>query len=352
MGKRVTFRDVARSAQVSNATVSRVLRGGAKVSPDTAERVRKSALELGIEFRRKNLSKVIGFLLCNREMLHPFHSRLLSGAETYCTQHGCSVIYLRFVYAANAPWRSLHLPETLENQDLVNGFIVAGANTKNLFDMLSSKGVPFAVLGNNVIGRWQSQNHDCVWFDDTGGAYEMTRYLQSLGHKAIWYVGNCQLPWFARRFEGYRQAMLEAGLEPRAAETESERDQEVGYLAAKSLLNRGVPVTAIFAGGDPTAQGVYKALIDCGLRIPEDISVTGFDDIEAGTMHPRLTTVRAFADQVGKRLAEVLMRRIAEPGLPPQSLTIPTQLVRRQSCRTISISNAPEGTSVHSLSGA
>lgn len=346
MGKRVTFRDVAKSAQVSPATVSRVARGGTKVSVEIVERVRKAAQDLGIELQRKNVPKVIGFLLCNREMLHPFHSRLLSGAETHCAKHGCSVLFLRYVYAPNVPRRALHPPEILDNRDLVNGVIVAGTNSQNLLELLGAKGVPFAVLGNNVVGQWQPERYDCVWFDDTSGAYELTRYLQSLGHRDIWYVGNCQLPWFARRFEGYRRAMLEAGLEPRSSEMESDRDQEVGYLAAKSLLSRGAPVTAIFAGGDPTAQGVYKALMDCGLRIPEDISVAGFDDIEAGMMHPTLTTVQAFAEQTGKRLAQLVIRRILEPGIPPQSLTIPTQLVRRDSCRVFSTPQLAQGSPI------
>jgi len=87
------------------------------------------------------------------------------------------------------------------------------------------------------------------------------------------------------------------------------------------------------AGGDPTAQGVYKALLDCGLRIPEDMSVAGFDDIEAMLLQPPLTTVQAFPEQVGKRLAQMLLQRLSRPDLPPQQSVIPTQLVKRESCR-------------------
>jgi DNA-binding LacI/PurR family transcriptional regulator len=334
--KKVTFREIAQTARVSVASVSRVARGSAKVSSEIVGRVRGAALELGLELKRRNCPTVVGFLLCNRDMLHPFHSRLLSGAESHCASNGCSVLFLRYVYDRVVPSKALHPPDIVQTRELASGFILAGVNSPNLLELLSSRAMPIAVLGNNVIGSWEPEKFDCVWFDDAAGAFEMTRYLQALGHRDIWYVGNCQLPWFSRRYEGYRRAMVDAGLEPHLSEADSPHDQEAGYLAAKSLLGRGVPVSAIFAGGDTTAHGVYKALLDCRLRIPDDVSVAGFDDIEAAMMHPALTTVQAFPDQIGKRLAQLLIQRIGQSDLPPQSLMVPTQLVKRESCRAIS----------------
>jgi DNA-binding LacI/PurR family transcriptional regulator len=128
--------------------------------------------------------------------------------------------------------------------------------------------------------------------------------------------------------------MAEAGLSPQQAGIDSADEQEVGYLATKSILVQGKPVTAVFTGSDPAAEGTYRALRDFGLHAPEDISVVGYNDIEAPMLHPALTTVRVFPEQIGQHLAEALLNRLARPNLPPQQFTIPTQLVKRDSCRS------------------
>jgi LacI family transcriptional regulator len=130
--------------------------------------------------------------------------------------------------------------------------------------------------------------------------------------------------------------MHEAGLEPRLSEVDAEREQDIGYLATKSLLAKNLPVSAIFAGGDLLGEGACRALRDCERRIPEDVSVAGFDDVVATLFHPPLTTVHVFTEQVGKKLAQMVLNRIAHPYLEPQRAMIPTQLVRRESCLPLS----------------
>jgi DNA-binding LacI/PurR family transcriptional regulator len=333
--KKIILQDVAWAAHVSVSTVSRVVTGGTRVNPEIAERVKVAALELGIDLHRRDKTKVMGFLLSNREMLHPFHSRLLSGVEAYCATHDYNLLFHSFRYGANVPWKELHVPQILRRRDLAGGFIIAGANSQNLLDWLIRESIHFAILGNNVQGEWRPEKCDVVWFDDQLGAYELTRHLLTLGHRHIWFVGNCQLPWFSRRYEGYRRAMAEASLSPHLSEVDAEKDFEVGYLGTKSIFGRNEVASAILAGGDPTAQGVYKALLDCGFKIPEDMSVAGFDDIEAALLNPPLTTVQAFPEQVGKRLAQMLLDRLNRPDLPPQHSVIPTQLVKRESCRPL-----------------
>lgn len=131
--------------------------------------------------------------------------------------------------------------------------------------------------------------------------------------------------------------MEEAGLDACLSEVNSDDDEEMGYVATKLLLQRSDPVTAIFAGDDAAARGAYKAVKDSGLSIPEDISIIGFNDTaEASALHPPLTSVRVFPEQIGKQLAELLLRRISRPDLPSQLTTLPTQLVRRESCISLS----------------
>jgi DNA-binding LacI/PurR family transcriptional regulator len=335
LARKGTFREVARIAGASVATVSRVATGSARVSPEIADRVKKAAQQLGVDLFRRSRSKVIAFILSNRDMLHSFHSHILAGTEAYCAARGWNTLFLTLRYQAGAPWKELHLPHILERRDTVSGFIIAGTNSRNFLDLLTHKGIPFAVLGNNVVGEWKPADYDVVWFDDIQGSYEITRYLLSLGHRDIWYVGNTRLPWYLRRYEGYARAMQEAGVTPRLSEIASDNDGDIGFLATKAILAQRRPVSAIFAGGDPTAEGVYKALRDGDLHIPQDISAAGFNDIEATILHPRLTTVRVFTEQVGKHLAEMVLNRIESPGQGPQQFTIPTQLVRRESCEPL-----------------
>ena len=331
--QKATLRSVAQMAGVSVATVSRVMTGRARVSEETASRVLESASEAGVDPNRWNKSRLVAFLLCNRAVMHPFHSHILLGAEATVAEQGWNMLFITLRYSASQHWRDIHIPHILERRDLASGFIIAGTSSQNLLDYLRHERLPFAVLGNNVLGEWHPEEQDVVWFDDIQGAAEVTRHLLSLGHRKIWYVGNTKLPWYRRRFEGYSQAMRAHGLRPLLSEIDSEKDEETGFLATKSVISGEKSVTAIFAGGDPAVQGVYKALRDCGLRVPEDISVAGFNDVEAPSLQPALTSVRVFTEQIGRQLSRMLLNRIEKPNLPKQTVTIPTQLIKRESCR-------------------
>jgi len=333
---RIGLREIANLAQVSVATVSRVLNGNTRVDPALQKTVLDAAAKLDIDVSSRNKTKALAFLLSNRAMLHAFHSRVLIGAEAHCTALGWDMVFLSYNYSPNVSDRELHPPQILQRHDAVRAVILAGTNSMNMLRFLERKNITFAVLGNNVIdARDDLKQHDVVFTDDIQGAYDMTRYLINLGHRHIGFVGNLRLPWFARCFAGYRRAMDGAGLSQHLNSTDSEDDVESGYLGTKSLLAQNKSITAILAGDDPTAHGVYKALRDSGLRIPEDISVCGCNDTVGSWGHPPLTTIREFPEQLGKQLAEVVLNRIASPSLDPQRVTVPTELIKRDSCRPI-----------------
>ena len=333
---RIGLREIANLAQVSVATVSRVLNGNTRVDPALQKTVLDAAAKLDIDVSSRNKTKALAFLLSNRAMLHAFHSRVLIGAEAHCTALGWDMVFLSYNYSPNVSDRELHPPQILQRHDAVRAVILAGTNSMNMLRFLERKNITFAVLGNNVIdARDDLKQHDVVFTDDIQGAYDMTRYLINLGHRHIGFVGNLRLPWFARCFAGYRRAMDGAGLSQHLNSTDSEDDVESGYLGTKSLLAQNKSITAILAGDDPTAHGVYKALRDSGLRIPEDISVCGCNDTIGSWGHPPLTTIREFPEQLGKQLAEVVLNRIASPSLDPQRVTVPTELIKRDSCRPI-----------------
>lgn len=276
------LREIAAVAQVSVATASRVLNGNSRVDPAIQKVVLDAAMKLGLDLSQRNKVKVIAFLLSNRVMLRPFHSRVLSGAEEYCAAHGCDIVFLSFNYSPNVPWNELHWPRVVQRRDVIRAVILEGTNSTNLIDLLDHKGIPHVTLGNNILGEPRGSKDDLIFPDDTQGGYDMTRHLIGMGHRDIWFVGNIRLPWFARCFAGYGRAMDEVGLAKRSSSIDSADDTEVGDLGTKSLPARAEPVTAIFAGNDSAAHGVYKALRDSGLRIPEDISVAGCDDTVGG----------------------------------------------------------------------
>lgn len=336
---KIGLREIAEAAQVSVATVSRVLNGNNRVDLAIQKAVLDAAEKLEVDLSQQDKTKALAFLLSNRAPLHAFHSRVLMGAEAFCTARGWDILFLSFNYSSHVRWKELHLPRVVQRRDVVRAVILAGTNSGNLIEMLDHKGIPSVVLGNNVLGELPNcRNNDVVFSDDIQGGQDVTRYLIGLGHRDIWFVGNVRLPWFARCFKGYRGAMEEAGLEPRQSGIDSEDDAEIGYLGTRSLLTRGEPVSAIFAGNDATASGVYKALRDSGLNIPDDISVVGCDDTVSSLMYPALTTIRAFPEQLGKQMVEMILNRIARPDQEPQTATVPTELVKRDSCRALKTS--------------
>jgi DNA-binding LacI/PurR family transcriptional regulator len=326
------LKDIASAANVSVATVSRVLNGSSRVDPAMRKLVLETAARLKIEPSQRTRPGSLVFIVSNRSSLPPFHARILVGAEAYCASHGWDLFYVSFNASPNITAKELHLPKILHRRDVVRGVILAGNTSPNLLELLGQKDINYVVLGNNILGETPELNNDVVFSGETESGEEMTRYLISLGHEHIWFVGNTRLPWFARYYDGYRRCMDEAGLSARLSSIDSRDDLEIGYLGTKYLLSTSEPVTAIFAGNDSTACGVYKSLYEQGLSIPKDISVAGCNDTVGGLLHPGLTTIREFPEQVGRHMAELLLERIANPDLEPRRLTMPTEFIKRDSC--------------------
>jgi DNA-binding LacI/PurR family transcriptional regulator len=334
MKAKSTLQAVAEMAKVSPATVSRLINRTARVSPAVEARIRKAASHLDFDLSGKRNNRLIAYLLANRSLLHPFHSQVLVAAEAHCAANEYSLLFFPLHYSPTQHWTKLDVPRVLHRPDMIDGFIVAGVNYQNLLDLLTDIRLPFAVLGDTVQGEWRRDAYDTACVDDRQGAYELTRYLQNLGHTRIAFVANTRLAWFQRRSESYRRAMEEAGLEPLIAEIDSEHEHEVGFLAMKQILaRRAGQIDAVFGGSDATCHGIYAALREAGLRVPEDISVCGFNDTpEATVLYPPLTSVRVFPELIGRQLAEMVLARIAKGGASPLQRTIPTQLVKRESC--------------------
>jgi DNA-binding LacI/PurR family transcriptional regulator len=326
------YAEVAALANVSVSTVSRVANGNHRIAASVRASVLDAARKLGVSLATSGRSRSLAFVLGNRETVNEFQSKILVGAEGYCAQHDWDLQFVCFRADLNTPVNISGLPEALTRPNRPSGVILTGTHSASILAALSEKKIPVAVVGNNIVGDWNPEQYDCVFTDDMGGSTEITRYLIAEGHKNIWYIGNRRLPWFARCADGYLRAMKDADLEPHFSEISSE-DRELGYLAVKALLARGHRPTALFVGTDQAAAGVYQALQETGIRIPDDMSVAGFNDTIGEILHPGLTTVREFPKELGEHLAEFALRRIQHPDLPPQQLLMPTELIRRKSIR-------------------
>jgi DNA-binding LacI/PurR family transcriptional regulator len=333
---KIGLREIAAESNVSVATVSRVLNGNSRVDSAIREVVLKAAARMNVDVSQRNKTKALAFLLSNRAVLHAFHSRILLGAEAYCAANGWDMVFLSYNYSSAVPWKDLHLPKVVQRHDVVRAVVLAGTNSSNLLELLDRKGIIYAVFGNNVIGEPKPLKGDAVFSDDLQGGDDMTKYLIGNGHRDIWFVGNVRLPWFARYYEGYRRTMLEAGLVPRLSGLEFDDETQMGYINTKAIFTHGQPpCTAIIAGNDQAAHGVYKGLREAGRRVAEDVSVVGCDDTASTWLYPGLTTTREFPEQLGQQMVRLVLNRIEQPSLPPQVMTIPTELVKRESCGRI-----------------
>lgn len=326
--------DVARLAGVSHQTVSRVLNGSPRVRPDTRERVLRAVRQLG--YRRNAMarglvsrrSRVLGVVTFDTILFGPASTLLGIERAARAANYGVSIVTLERVDRASV----LSATETLADQG-VDGVIIiapqmsAAAALHNL-----PAGLPAVAV---------EAGHDSalpsVAVDQVAGARLAVRHLLGLGHETVWHIAGPS-DWFEARdrVEGWRQTLEEAGatVPPVLVGDWSARS---GYAAGEVLA--GIPgVTAVFVGNDQMALGLLRALYERGIRVPDDISVVGFDDIpEAEYLLPPLTTVRQDFDEVGRRSMALLLDMLddgADAAAATARVVVPPTLVLRQSTAT------------------
>ncbi|MCC7499690.1 MAG: LacI family DNA-binding transcriptional regulator [Bryobacterales bacterium] len=350
MGKKLfkTVHDVARAAGVSVATISRVLNQHPNVSQGTREKVlaliEQSGFRPNAIARRlaQGRSGMLCFLLANRDIIHSFHSRVLKGVEDYCRQHHRQVIFTRFDYGPNDAMPAETLPRMVREYRAIDGVLVAGTNYPNLLQYFSSVELPYVLFGNNLVtGSLALPAKHAVSFDEQAGARDATQFLFELGHRHITFVGNLALHWYLRRQHGYASVMNRYGLPPATIDIRDEADcVELGRRSVPLLLRQFPRTTAILAQDDETAIGIMETLRRLEIRVPQDISLMGYDDIsEIRYLRPALSSVRVPKAAIGWQMAETLAG--VAPGKRTRALPpLATELVIRDSC--MRLPSAPE----------
>jgi DNA-binding LacI/PurR family transcriptional regulator len=341
--RKTTIREVARAASVGIGTISRVLNSSSQVSRETRARVLEAIRRLGFrpnaQARRilRRRTEMVCFLLSNRDFLHPFHARILQGVESYATSVKQHVLFAALHYSPRTPPERIYLPPVLQEHGLIDGLILAGTIYPNLLSRIASIHMPFVAFSNNVVGMGEDQQYDQVGFDDSNGTLQVTRYLIGKGHRQIVFAGDVSFPWLQHRFEGYRQGMREKKLKPILITARNAQGfVDFGQKSVARILARQPRATAVVAGNDEIAYGLWRSLRQHGMKVPDDISLVGFDDREeALLMDPPLSTVRVHKEEIGETCMKMLLERLRHPRMTFSQRILPTEFVIRGTVRDL-----------------
>lgn len=335
MTRRVTITDVAAEAGVSVATVSKVINGRDGIAAATAAHVQSVVDRLGYESSlvargmRSHRTHAVGVLVAEFE---PFSTEILKGAGSALADTG----YALLAYTGGASARTVRPGWERRYLSRLSGTLIDGAVLVTPTVVDPDAGVPVVAVDPHA-GPGGMPSVDS---DNLAGAMLAVRHLLDLDHRRIGFLGGRRdLESSALREAGYVQALLDAGVTPDPALMHvAEYRRGAAYDATAAMLALPDPPTAVFAANDVSAMGILDAAARLGVRVPDQLSVVGFDDIpESASTTPPLTTVRQEIQQLGAvavRLLLDLLDGAADAGAPVGAATherLPTSLVVRGS---------------------
>jgi LacI family transcriptional regulator len=327
-----TITDVSKKAGVSRSTVSRVVADNGYVSQDKRETILAAIAELGYRPNtmarglRSNRSDIIGGVVVN--VSSPFYAQMVGGTQMACRAAGKSLLVTSGHAEIEAESRAII--ELLDRA--CDGLILYLENPiqPDVLDILRKSGVPVVTIGGDDCAVARAS----IAIDNFSGAREAMRYLLDLGHRRIAHLsGGLMYRDSRERLRGIEAALGEYGLGLGDIHIEyGAFEERFGFAATETLLESGEPITAIFAGDDDIAAGALLALKRHGRRVPEDVSLIGFDDnFHARHLTPALTTVRQPVGEAGQLAANLLLQLLAGEAPERTEITVPTQLVMRES---------------------
>ncbi|HTU46733.1 MAG TPA: LacI family DNA-binding transcriptional regulator [Bryobacteraceae bacterium] len=327
---RSSIKDVAARAGVSIATVSHVMNGTRPIRPHTRQRVLTAVQELGYAQNQaaRNLARgkstFLGLIVS--DVRNPFFPEITAAFQDEALLHGMDALVLNTNYDAE---RMLNSVRRLVSLQVPGVAILTSQIDQSVIEMLARQRIAAVYLD---LGRVDHSISN-ILVDYEHGIAEALEHLTSLGHKEIAYVGGPpRLPSAQRRKQAFIDTARRLGLQP-SRTIDSDFTVRGAYAACSELFERSAP-TAIVAGNDLTAIGVLHRAYDAGLRVPEKLSVVGFDDILfAEYTQPALTTVAVARTEIGKVAFGALWAMMADPELNGREYRVGTRLVVRQSAR-------------------
>lgn len=334
--KNVTINDIAREAGVSKATVSRVLNNPEKVAEDTRRRVlaiiqrknyRPNPLARGLNTRRTG---VIGVLVS--DITNPFYAVMVRSIEEVCRAHQYHIFLCNT--GGRVEEEELYLRSLLEKR--VDGIILGATQVDSpIVDILKDVDIPIIFVSRLPKER---ERYDYVMVDNVLGGYMATKYLISLGHtKIAYFAGRWTTSSNLDRFEGYKKALEEAGIEVQEEYVyQGDFTMDGGYREGIRMLSTALNrPTAVFCANDAMAIGLLEACHEQGVRVPEELSIIGFDDIPLSSFRfIQLTTISQSIAEVGALSGKILLDKILHPERRniPQQIVFPPKLVARRTC--------------------
>lgn len=329
-----TIIDVARRAGVSYATVSRVINHEAYVKEETRQRVLQALIDLDYVANRQARSlrggrtHMIGLLV--RDLGTGYIGEIIRGIDLELGERQYDLL----LYTTHGRGRCESDYVATLTRGMVDGLLLVLPRTpEDYLTKLRQARFPHVLIDHQGI----DMAGPAVGATNWQGGYDATAYLVSLGHRRIGLItGDLSLGCAVDRNAGYRAALRDCGLpDDPAFVVEGDFTQSAGYQKAKELLCLHDPPSAIFAANDVMAFGVMEAARERGLRIPEDLSIVGFDDIpQANSLHPALTTVHQPLEEMGRVATQMLFGYLADPSRAEERIELPTQLVIRNSCQS------------------
>jgi LacI family transcriptional regulator, repressor for deo operon, udp, cdd, tsx, nupC, and nupG len=326
-GQQSNIKEVARAAKVSVATVSRTLAMPDVVAPDTRLRVHDAVRRLGYapnaQARNLRTARTNVIVALVPDISNPFFAEVIRGIEQVAHQSRYSVL----------------LGDTQYNRDReqVYADLLGTRQADGLITLLPH--IPkITAVGRlpivNACEYVKDRSITSVYVDNVAAAQEATEYLVTLGHRAIAFItGPMNSPISVDRDQGYEKALTHAGIKRnRRLTAEGDFSAESGIRAIESLFARAERFTAVFCSNDEMALGALRAIKSRGLRVPQDVSVVGFDDIRfARYSDPPLTTVAQPMGDLGREAMSMLIEILTGADVPPRKRILPTQLVVRGS---------------------
>lgn len=338
--EKVSMRDVAAQAGVSVSTVSRVLNKGAYVDLATRERVQAAIDALGYRpnllarsFRR-NETRTIGLLAPDNT--NPYFAELARAIEEAGFAAGYSVILCNSDLSPSkqVAYIDVLIAKQVDGLILASPGLIPAEDGPTLVDRVLEDGRPCVLVDRDL----PDAPIDQVLVDQRQGGHDAGAYLLGLGHRKLaCLLGPDDRTASAGRIAGFRQALAKAGIElAPAAIARGNGRFDGGVAAMDELLANGAEFTAVFAFNDLMAIGAINALHRRGRRVPDDVSVVGFDDIlMASAVFPPLTTVAQPIREMGQQSVLLLLERIANRDAPVSRIVMPTAFVERESCRAV-----------------
>lgn len=339
MKRKVKISDIARQSGVSLSTVSLALNNKPGVSQETRSRVLeaaaaleypiKPAVTVGKSYRLTTIGMVVKIDPDIPPQANPFYSKVIVGIEDACRRKGINLLFATLpVDENNCP---VEVPQLLYN-DIVDGLLMVGTFVDETITSMSGVQVPPIVL---VDGYSNTESYDTVISDNFRAAYQVVHYLIDKRHRHIGLVGsdeNC-FPSLKDRRNGYLRALKESEIgEVYIANFNINKSH--GFQETISLLKEYPIITALFCVNDDVGSAAIKAVQDLGKRVPEDISIIGYDDTYiAANTHPALTTMHVDTVAMGRAAVHLLSLRLENPEAARMTLTIHPTLLERQSVR-------------------